>query len=113
MSTNGPEVIKTVTHEEVTKEELGGAITHNSVSGVAHFAADSDEHALRTVPELFWFIPANNLEAPPRVDVSDPIDRVEPKLNDIVPAASNQPYDIRDVINQVVDDRYFFDVCRV
>ena len=110
MFITGPDVIKTVTHEEVTKEALGGAVTHNSVSGVAHFAADSDEHALRIVRELFSFIPANNLEDPPRVEVSDPIDRTEPRLNEIVPEASNQPYDIRDVINYVVDDGYFFEV---
>ena len=110
MFITGPDVIKTVTHEEVTKEALGGAVTHNSVSGVAHFAADSDEHALRIVRELFSFIPANNLEDPPRVEVSDPIDRIEPRLNEIVPEASNQPYDIRDVINYVVDDGYFFEV---
>jgi propionyl-CoA carboxylase beta chain len=110
MFITGPDVIKTVTHEEVTKEALGGAVTHNSVSGVAHFAADSDEHALRIVRELFSFIPSNNLEDPPRVEVSDPVDRLEPKLNDIVPEASNQPYDIRDVINHVVDDGYFFEV---
>jgi len=110
MFITGPDVIKTVTHEEVTKEELGGAVTHNSISGVAHFAADSDEHALRIVRELFSFIPSNNLEDPPRVEASDPHDRVEPKLNDLVPEASNQPYDIRDVINAVVDDGYFFEV---
>jgi propionyl-CoA carboxylase beta chain len=110
MFITGPDVIKTVTHEEVTKEELGGAVTHNSISGVAHFAADSDEHALRIVRELFSFIPSNNLEDPPRVEASDPHDRVEPKLNDLVPEASNQPYDIREVINAVVDDGYFFEV---
>jgi len=110
MFITGPDVIKTVTHEEVTKEALGGAVTHNSVSGVAHFAADSDEHALRIVRELLSFIPSNNQEDPPRLGASDPIDRVEPKLNDIVPEASNQPYDIRDVINHVVDDGYFFEV---
>jgi propionyl-CoA carboxylase beta chain len=110
MFITGPEVIKTVTHEEVTKEELGGAITHNSVSGVAHFAGDSDEHALRIVRELLSFIPSNNVEDAPRVEVSDPIDRMELKLNEIVPEASNQPYDIRDVINYVVDDGYFFEV---
>jgi propionyl-CoA carboxylase beta chain len=110
MFITGPDVIKTVTHEEVTKEALGGAITHNSVSGVAHFAADSDEHALRIVRELFSFIPSNNLEDPPRVEATDPIDRIESKLNEIVPEASNQPYDIRDVINHVVDDGYFFEV---
>jgi propionyl-CoA carboxylase beta chain len=110
MFITGPDVIKTVTHEEVSKEALGGAVTHNSVSGVAHFAADSDEHALRIVRELFSFIPSNNLEDPPRVEVSDPVDRIETKLNEIVPEASNQPYDIRDVINLVVDDGYFFEV---
>ena len=110
MFITGPDVIKTVTHQEVTKETLGGAITHNSISGVAHFAADSDEHALRIVRELFSFIPSNNVEDAPRLPVSDPIDRVEPKLNDIVPEASNQPYDMRDVINHVVDDGYFFEV---
>ncbi len=110
MFITGPDVIKTVTHEEVTKEALGGAITHNSVSGVAHFAADSDEHALRIVRELFSFIPSNNLEDPPRAEVSDPVDRIEPKLNNLIPEASNQPYDIRDVINHVVDDGYFFEV---
>ncbi len=110
MFITGPDVIKTVTHQEVTKEALGGALTHNSVSGVAHFAAESDEHALRIVRELFSFIPSNNLEDPPRLQVSDPVDREEPKLNDIVPEASNQPYDIRQVINHVVDDGYFFEV---
>jgi propionyl-CoA carboxylase beta chain len=110
MFITGPDVIKTVTHEEVTKEALGGAITHNSVSGVAHFAADSDEHALRLVRELLSFVPSNNLEDAPRVAPTDPIDRIEPRLNEIVPEASNQPYDIRDVINQVVDDGYFFEV---
>jgi len=110
MFITGPDVIKTVTHEDVTKDELGGAVTHNTVSGVAHFAADSDEHALRIVRELLSFIPSNNLEDPPRLEPSDPIDRVDAKLNEIVPEASNQPYDIRDVINLVVDDGYFFEV---
>jgi len=110
MFITGPDVVKTVTHEEVTKEELGGAVTHNSVSGVSHFAADSDEHALRIVRELLSFIPSNNLEDAPRIEVSDPVDRIETKLNEIVPEASNQPYDIREVINAVVDDGYFFEV---
>src|SRR6202140_3977701 len=93
MFITGPDVIKTVTHEDVSKEELGGAMTHNSVSGVAHFAADSDEQALRTVRELLSFVPSNNLDDAPRLNPSDPVDRVEEKLNTIVPAASNQPYD--------------------
>ena len=110
MFITGPDVIKTVTHEDVTKEELGGAGTHNRISGVAHFAADSDEHALRMIRELLSFVPSNNVEDPPRIKTSDSIERIESKLNSIIPAASNQPYDIREVINLVVDDGYFFEV---
>ena len=112
MFITGPEVIKTVTHEDVTKEELGGASTHNSKSGVAHFAADSDEHALRMVRELLSFVPSNNLDDPPRIAASDPPERTEARLNSIVPEASNQPYDIREVIDMIVDDGYFFEVHR-
>src|SRR6185295_12230300 len=112
MFITGPEVIKTVTHEDVTKEELGGAETHNRKSGVAHFAADSDEHALRMVRELMSFIPSNNLDDPPRLAPTDSPDRAEAKLNAIVPEASNQPYDIREVIDLIVDDAYFFEVQR-
>ncbi len=110
MFITGPDVIKTVTHEDVTKEELGGALTHNRISGVAHFAADSDEHALSLVRELLSFVPSNNMDDAPFVTPKDPPDRKEAKLNSIVPAESNQPYDIRDVINEVVDERYFFEV---
>jgi propionyl-CoA carboxylase beta chain len=110
MFITGPDVIKTVTHEDVSKEELGGAMTHNRISGVAHFAADSDEQALRTVREIFSFIPSNNLDDAPRLEPTDPIGRVEEKLNTLVPEASNQPYDIRDVITLIVDDGYFFEV---
>jgi propionyl-CoA carboxylase beta chain len=110
MFITGPDVIKTVTHEEVTKEELGGAITHNSTSGVAHFAADSDEHALRMVRELLSFIPSNNLDDPPRLVTTDSAERLEPELNMIVPEASNQPYDMREVITRIVDEGYFFEV---
>src|SRR3989454_5870680 len=112
MFITGPDVIKTVTHENVTKDELGGAMTHNAKSGVAHFAADSDEHALRVVRELISFLPSNNLDDPPRVVSTDLADRIEPKLNSIVPEASNQPYDIREVIDLIVDDGYFFEVQR-
>jgi propionyl-CoA carboxylase beta subunit len=110
MFITGPDVIKTVTHEDVTKEELGGAMTHNRVSGVAHFAADSDEHALRMVRELLSFIPSNNLEDAPAVNSTDSPERTETRLNTIIPEASNQPYDIREVINLIVDDGYFFEV---
>ncbi len=109
MFITGPDVIKTVTHEEVTKDELGGAMTHNAKSGVAHFAADSDEHALRITRELLSFIPSNNMDDPPFVATSDPSDRADEKLNSIVPESANQPYDIRDIIHNVVDDEYFFE----
>jgi propionyl-CoA carboxylase beta chain len=110
MFITGPDVIKTVTHEDVSKEELGGALTHNARSGVAHFAADSDEHALRMVRELLSFLPSNNMDDAPFVPTSDPADRIATDLNSLVPEASNQPYDIRDVIHGVVDERYFFEV---
>jgi propionyl-CoA carboxylase beta chain len=110
MFITGPDVIKTVTHEEVTKEELGGAMTHNRTSGVAHFAADSDEHALRLVRELLSFVPSNNMDDPPSVQTTDPSDRLEPSLNSIVPTASDIPYDIREVLTKVVDEEYFFEV---
>ncbi|MGH9941727.1 MAG: acyl-CoA carboxylase subunit beta [Pyrinomonadaceae bacterium] len=109
MFITGPEVIRTVTHEEVSKEELGGADTHNRVSGVAHFNAASDQHCLRLVRELLSFIPSNNMEEAPRIASDDPIDRADESLNTVVPEASNQPYDIRDVIHAVIDDRYFFE----
>jgi propionyl-CoA carboxylase beta chain len=112
MFITGPDVIKTVTHEDVTKEELGGASTHNRISGVAHFAADSDEHGLQVVRELLSFLPSNNVDDPPRVAPADSPERIEAKLNSIVPEASNQPYDIREVIDLIVDDAYFFEVHR-
>src|SRR6476619_176187 len=108
MFITGPDVIKTVTHEEVTKDELGGAHTHNETSGVAHFQVHDDAECLSLVRELFSFMPSNNLEDPPRKPCTDPIDRVDEKLDTIVPAESNRPYDIKDVIHAVIDDGYFF-----
>src|SRR5687767_1554062 len=84
MFITGPDVIKTVTHADVTKEELGGALTHNRTSGVAHFAADSDEHALRTIRELLGYLPGNNLDDPPRRETSDPADREDPALDALI-----------------------------
>src|SRR5437762_373230 len=110
MFVTGPDVIKTVTHEEVTKEELGGAMTHNSTSGVAHFIAHNDQECLLMLRELFSFIPSNNLEDPPRRPCNDPWDRVEESLDTMVPAESNIPYDIKDVIHAVADENYFFEV---
>jgi len=103
-------VIKTVTHEEVTKEQLGGAMTHNETSGVAHFVAHDDGECLSMVRELLSFLPSNNLDEPPRKACSDPVDRADAALDKIVPAQSNQPYDIKEVIHSVVDDGYFFEV---
>ncbi len=110
MFITGPDVIKTVTLEEVTKEQLGGAMTHNETSGVAHFLAHDDSECLSMVRELLSFVPSNNLDDPPRKACSDPVDRADAALDKIVPAQSNQPYDIKDVIHAVVDDGYFFEV---
>jgi propionyl-CoA carboxylase beta chain len=110
MFITGPDVIKTVTHEEVTKEQLGGATTHNETSGVAHFLAQDDAECLAMVRELLSFIPSNNLDDPPRRPATDPIERAESVLDRIVPDQSNQPYDIKEVIHAVVDDGYFFEV---
>jgi len=110
MFVTGPDVIKTVTHEEVTKEQLGGAGTHNETSGVAHFMAHDDAECLSMVRELFSFIPSNNLDDPPRRECSDPTDRADAELEKVVPAESSQPYDIKDVITRVIDDGYFFEV---
>jgi len=110
MFVTGPDVIKTVTHEDVTKEGLGGAHTHNAVSGVAHFLAHDDADCLRAIRELLEFLPANNRDDPPRTPFIDPIDRQDADLDTIVPPRSNQPYDVKDVIRRVVDDGYFFEV---
>jgi propionyl-CoA carboxylase beta chain len=110
MFITGPDVIKTVTHEEVTKEQLGGAMTHNAKSGVAHFLAHDDAECLSMIRELLSFIPSNNLEDPPRRDCTDPVDRADEALEKLVPAESNKPYDIKEAITAVVDDGYFFEV---
>jgi propionyl-CoA carboxylase beta chain len=110
MFITGPDVIKTVTHEEVSKEQLGGAMTHNETSGVAHFLAHDDAECLSMVRELLSFVPSNNLDDPPRKACTDPIDRADAALDTIVPAQSNLPYDMKDVIHAVVDDAYFFEV---
>jgi len=110
MFITGPDVIKAVTHEEVTKDELGGAMTHNAKSGVAHFLAHDDAECLSMVRELLSFMPSNNLEDPPRKACTDPIDRADEALDTLAPIESNRPYDIKDVIHHVVDDSYFFEV---
>src|SRR5260221_2061901 len=110
MFVTGPDVIKTVTHEEVTKDQLGGAATHNETSGVAHFMAHDDAECLSMVRELFGFLPSNNLDDPPRRECTDPIDRADSELQTVVPVESSQPYDMKNVITHVVDDGYFFEV---
>jgi propionyl-CoA carboxylase beta chain len=103
-------VIKTVTGEEPTFEELGGAMTHNTKSGVAHFAAEDEDSCLEDVRYLLSFLPSNNLELPPRVDPYDDPDRAEADLATIVPDDPSKPYDMRDVISLIVDDGEFFEV---
>ena len=110
MFITGPDVIKAVTHEVVSMEELGGAEIHNTVSGVAHFAAEDEEHTMALIRELLSFIPDNNMEDPPLKETSDPSDRKSEKLNSMVPDDPNQPYDVREVIKEVLDDHYFFEV---
>ncbi|MGZ5474697.1 MAG: acyl-CoA carboxylase subunit beta, partial [Thermoanaerobaculia bacterium] len=110
MFVTGPDVIKTVTHEEVTKEKLGGAETHNQVSGVAAFAAESDEDCIALIRELLSFMPSNNMEEAPRVATSDDINRVDPQLDTFIPESPNQPYEMREVIKTIADEGHFLEV---
>ena len=110
MFITGPEVVKTVTGEDVTFEELGGASTHASKSGVAHFTAPTEQAVLEDARYLLSFLPQNNLEPPPFAETSDPADREDPGLDAIVPDNPNKPYDIRDVVTRVVDDGDFLEV---
>src|SRR5271169_678256 len=110
MFITGPDVIKTVTHEDVSKEDLGGAMTHNATSGVAHFIARDDAECLAMIRELLSFLPLNNLDDPPRRATLDPITRADAALDSLVPADPMQPYDIKDVVHFVADDHYFFEV---
>ena len=110
MFVTGPDVIRTVTHEQVTKEELGGAMTHNERSGVAHFAVENDRECLLLIRELLSFMPGNNLDEAPRVESTDPADRADTALDTMVPESPNQPYDIGDVIRAIVDDGHLLEV---
>jgi propionyl-CoA carboxylase beta chain len=110
MFVTGPDVLQTVTHEDVTKHDLGGAMTHNMKSGVAHFAAEDDRECLALIRDLLSFLPSNNLDDPPRARSSDPPDREDPSLDTLVPASTNQPYDMLDLIHTVADDSYFVEV---
>jgi propionyl-CoA carboxylase beta chain len=110
MFVTGPEVIKTVTHEDVTKEELGGAATHASKSGVAHFTGSDEEQTLMMVRELMSFIPSNNMDEPPLKICTDPENRTDVSLNQVVPVDPNKPYDIKDIIHKIIDDEHFLEV---
>ena len=110
MFVTGPDVVRTVTHEQVTKEELGGAMTHNERSGVAHFAVDDDRAAILLIRELLSFMPGNNVDDAPRREAADPPADADQVLDTIVPAAPNQPYDMADVIRHVVDEGYLLQV---
>src|SRR6267142_458881 len=110
MFVTGPDVIKNVTHEEVTKQELGGAMTHNEKSGVAHFVSRDDADCLAMVRELMSFLPSNNVEYAPRRVTSDSPTRRDESLNTLVPADAQKPYDMKDAVHAIVDDGYFFEV---
>lgn len=110
MFLTGPKVVKAVTHEDVDVESLGGASVHATRSGVAHFAADSDEHGLHYLKELFSYIPQNNMEMPPRLETEDPVDREEAGLCSLIPDNPNHPYDMKRVIAATVDDGRFLEI---
>ncbi|CUH93983.1 Propionyl-CoA carboxylase beta chain, mitochondrial [Propionispora sp. 2/2-37] len=111
MFITGPAVIKSVTAEEVTAEQLGGAMTHNSTSGVAHFAAENEDDCIEQIRYLLSFLPSNNLEEPPVVETSDDPNRMEDELNTLLPDNPNMPYDMKDVIKSIVDNGEFYEVC--
>ncbi len=110
MHITGPDVIKAVTREEVTSEELGGAMVHNARSGVAHFAAEDEEDAFYQIRKLIGYLPQNNMEDPPFVPTDDPVDRMDEALDTIVPDSPNKPYNMKDIIGRVVDGGDFFEV---
>jgi propionyl-CoA carboxylase beta chain len=110
MFVTGPDVVKTVTHEEVTKEALGGAMTHNETSGVSHFAVEDDRECLALVRDLLSFLPSNNLDDPPRKATTDSPDRDTSELDGLVPTSPNQPYDMVDLVHAVADEGYFLEV---
>jgi propionyl-CoA carboxylase beta chain len=110
MFVTGPDVVRTVTHEDVTKEELGGAHTHSVKSGVAHFAVPGDREAIALVRELLAFLPSNNLDPAPRLDSGDPADREDEALDSLVPDSPNQPYDMHTLVQSVADDGHFLEV---
>ncbi len=112
MFVTGPKVVKTVTGEEVTEEELGGASVHSTKSGVAHFVAENEEEGILLIRKLLSYLPQNNLEDPPATQCDDPIDRLEDSLNDLIPENPNKPYNVKDVIELIVDNAEFLEIQR-
>ncbi|MDZ7608911.1 MAG: acyl-CoA carboxylase subunit beta [Cyclobacteriaceae bacterium] len=112
MFVTGPKVVKTVTGEDITTEELGGANVHATKSGIAHFLVNDEDEGMLLIRKLLSYLPSNNLEEPPMQENTDPIDRLEDSLNDIIPESSNKPYDVLDVIHAITDDHEFFEVQR-
>jgi len=110
MFITGPQVIKAVTGEEISPETLGGAETHNAVSGVAHFFAENEEHCFRLVKQLLNYLPQNNMEDPPRLPCEDPPGRISPQLTSVIPTEPNKPYDVRDIINSLLDNGEFLEI---
>lgn len=110
MFVTGPDVIKSVTHEEVTKEELGGALTHSQKSGVSHFATEDDRHCMLMIRELLNFLPSNNVDDPPILPTTDRPDRIEESLNSYIPDNPKKPYDMLGLITKVVDEGYFLEI---
>ncbi|HSA33308.1 MAG TPA: acyl-CoA carboxylase subunit beta [bacterium] len=110
MFLTGPNVVKTVTHENVTVDQLGGAQVHMTKSGVAHFSHDTEDESIAAIRELFSYLPSNNMEEPPRVTCTDPVDRMDEELNTIVPLNPNKGYNVKDVIRMIFDDGKFFEV---
>jgi propionyl-CoA carboxylase beta chain len=110
MFVTGPDVIKTVTHEEISKEDLGGAVTHSQKSGVAHFACEDDKHTLLLIRELMNFLPSNNIDDAPMLPTSDRPDRICESLNNLIPDNPKKPYDMMSLITEAVDEHYFLEV---
>ncbi|NBX93638.1 MAG: acyl-CoA carboxylase subunit beta [Proteobacteria bacterium] len=110
MFLTGPDVIKTVTHEDVTMEELGGAVTHSTKSGVCHMASDDEKSCLLLVRELLTYLPSNNVDEVPKIKTSDPVQRTEPRLRTLIPENSKQAYDMKEVLEAVLDDNYFLEI---
>ena len=109
MFVTGPDVVKTVTHEEVTKDELGGAQTHNEKSGVAHFLCDDEDDCLERVRELLFFLPDGNFQRQPKARTTDPVGRKNAKLKDFIPVNNKKPYDMKELIMEVVDGKHFLE----